>query len=62
MADNPQTIARKTMAGLIREARSAGWGVLREAKPDLSMKIDASMADSDGNDDFSNTDLRMGGK
>jgi len=61
MADSPQTIARKTMTALIREARLAGWArVKAEIKPDLSVTIDASMVDSDAADDFMNSDLRMG--
>jgi hypothetical protein len=61
MADSPQTIARKTITALIREARSAGWARVKcEIKPDLSVTIDASMADPEAADDFLNSDLRMG--
>ena len=58
---SPQTVARTTMAALIREARAAGWARVRgEIKPDGSMTVDAAMADSDTADDFLTGDLRMG--
>ncbi|MCF3595479.1 hypothetical protein LZG00_15915 [Rhodobacteraceae bacterium LMO-12] len=58
---NPETVARKTMAALLREARAAGWARVKgEIKPDMSVTIDASMGDPDGGDDFLNSDLRMG--
>ncbi|MFD1341445.1 hypothetical protein [Litorisediminicola beolgyonensis] len=61
MADSPQTQARKMMVTLIREARDAGWArVKAECKPDMSVTIDASMADPEGGDDFLTEDLKMG--
>ena len=57
---NPHTVARKTMAVLIREARAAGWVRIKgELKPDGSVTVDATMVDPDAADDFLNTDLRM---
>jgi len=58
---SPQTIARQTMAALIREARSAGWARVKgEIKPDGSVTVDAGMVDPDAADDFLASDLRMG--
>ena len=58
---SPQTIARKTMTALMREARLAGWARVKgEIKPDGSVTVDAGMVDSDAADDFLNSDLRMG--
>ena len=58
---NPQTIARQTMRALIREARAAGWARVKgEIKPDGSVTVDAGMMDTDVDDDFLNSDLRMG--
>jgi len=59
--DSPQTVARKTMAALIREARAAGWARVKgEIKPDGSVTVDAGMVDPDTGGDFLNGDLRMG--
>ncbi len=56
-----QTIAGRTMASLIREARSAGWARVKgEIKPDGSLILDAGMVDPDTEDDFLASDLRMG--
>lgn len=58
---SPHTIARQTMAALIREARAAGWARVKgEIKVDGSVTIDAAMADPDADDDFLSADLRMG--
>lgn len=58
---SPQTVARQTMAALIREARGAGWvRVKGEIKPDGSLTVDAGMVDPEGGDDFLTGDLRMG--
>lgn len=58
---SPSTIARQTMAALIREARAAGWVRVRgEIKPDGSVTVDAGMADHNDADDFLASDLRMG--
>lgn len=58
---SPQTIARQTMAALIREARSAGWARVKgEIKPDGSVTVDAGMIEADTSDDFLADDLRMG--
>ena len=58
---NPQTVARQTMAALIREARTAGWARVKgEIRPDGSVTVDAGMVDPDARDDFLASDLRMG--
>lgn len=58
---SPQTVARQTMAALIREARSAGWARVKgEIKPDGSVTVDAGMVDPDTADDFLASDLRIG--
>lgn len=58
---SPQTVARQTMAALIREARAAGWvRVKGEIKPDGSVTVDAGMIEADTSDDFLTGDLRMG--
>ncbi|NQV93679.1 MAG: hypothetical protein HQ482_00860 [Sphingomonadales bacterium] len=58
---SPQTIARKTMTALMREARLAGWARVKgEIKPDGSVTVDAGMNSTDYADDFLNSDLRMG--
>lgn len=58
---SPQAQARQTMAALLREARAAGWARVRgEIKPDGSVTVDAGMIDPDSDDDFLNSDLRMG--
>ena len=58
---SPQTVARQTMAALIREARDAGWARVKgEIKPDGSVTVDAGMVDVDMADDFLASDLRMG--
>lgn len=58
---SPQVQARQTMAALLREARAAGWARVKgEIKPDGSVTVDAGMIDPDSDDDFLNSDLRMG--
>ena len=58
---SPQTIARQTMAALLREAREAGWARIKgEIKPDGSVSVDAGMTEPEGGDDFLSGDLRMG--
>lgn len=61
MSPRTHTIAKNTVAALMREAREAGWVRARfEIKPDGSVTVDAGMVDPDAADDFLNSDLRMG--
>ncbi|EPX85394.1 hypothetical protein [Salipiger mucosus] len=58
---SPQTIAKQTVAALIREARQAGWVRAKfEIRPDGSVTVDAGMTETEGGDDFLEDDLRMG--
>ncbi|WP_267632558.1 hypothetical protein [Frigidibacter sp. RF13] len=56
-----QTVAKQTVAALMREARAAGWARAKfEIRPDGSVTIDAGMTLPESNDDFLAADLRMG--
>lgn len=58
---NPQTTAKITTAALLRAARDAGWERAKvEIKPDGSVTLDAGMHEPETQDDFLDTDLRMG--
>ncbi len=49
------------MAALLREAREAGWARAKfEMSPDGRVTVDVGMTDRDDDDDFLNSDLRMG--
>lgn len=55
------TSARQAAVLLIREAREAGWLRAKfEIKPDGSVTVDAGMVESEAQDDFLSSDLRMG--
>ena len=61
MTARTHTIAKNTVAALMREARAAGWVRARfEIKPDGSVTVDAGMVDPDAADDFLTSELRMG--
>lgn len=56
-----QTKAKNTATALVREARSAGWERVKlEIRPDGCVTVDAGMEEIDGQDDFSNCEMKMG--
>lgn len=58
---NPQTNARNTMAALLLAARDAGWArITGEIRPDGSVTVDAGMDKPQKDEDFFDSNLRMG--
>jgi hypothetical protein len=58
---NPHTLANNSVKAAIRDTRSAGWRWVKvEIRPDHTVCINAGMSDAESNDDFLDSDLRMG--
>lgn len=58
---NPQTNARNTMAALLLAARDAGWArITGEIRPDGSITVDAEMDKFHKDENFFESNLRMG--
>lgn len=58
---SPQAQSRRNAVALLQAAREAGWLHTRVSiKPDGTTVVDASVAAPESDDDFLNTDLRMG--